>query len=46
MPLSISIGGTLVAPGDSAELIVRRADALLYHSKSSGRDQVTLDTEE
>jgi diguanylate cyclase (GGDEF)-like protein/PAS domain S-box-containing protein len=43
VPLSISIGGTLVAPGDSPQLIVRRADALLYDSKTAGRNRVTLD---
>lgn len=43
VPLSISIGGTLVAAGDTDELIVRRADALLYESKASGRDRVMLD---
>lgn len=43
VPLSISVGGTLVAPGDTAELIVRRADALLYRSKASGRNSVTVD---
>lgn len=43
VPLTVSIGGTLAAPGDSAELIVRRADALLYESKRAGRNTVTLD---
>ncbi len=41
--LTISIGGTLAAAGDTAELIVRRADGLLYRSKTGGRNRVTLD---
>jgi diguanylate cyclase (GGDEF)-like protein len=45
VPLSISIGGTLAAPGDSPALILRRADALLYQSKTAGRDTVTLDVD-
>lgn len=41
--LTVSVGGTLVAPGDTAELIVRRADALHYASKVAGRNRVTID---
>jgi PleD family two-component response regulator len=41
--LTVSIGGTLVAPGDTPELMVARADALMYKSKNGGRDTVTLD---
>ena len=43
LSLSISIGGTIVARGDSAERIVGRADALLYQSKASGHNRATLD---
>ena len=45
VPLSVSIGGTLAAPGDTPELIVRRADRLLYSSKDGGRNRVTLDAD-
>ncbi len=45
VPLSISLGGTIVAPGDSGELVIRRADALLYESKSGGRNRTTLDVD-
>jgi len=45
VPLSVSMGGTLVAPGDTIELILARADGLMYGSKISGRDCVTLDVE-
>jgi diguanylate cyclase (GGDEF)-like protein/PAS domain S-box-containing protein len=41
--LSASIGAALAVRGDSAELIVRRADSLLYQSKIAGRNRVTLD---
>ncbi len=43
--LTISLGGTLVAPGDDSELIIRRADALLYESKAQGRNRATLDVD-
>ncbi len=43
LSLSVSLGGTIVAPGDSAERIVGRADALLYQSKAAGRNRATLD---
>lgn len=45
VPLSVSMGGTLVAPGDTIELMLARADGLMYGSKASGRDRVTLDIE-
>ncbi len=45
VPLSISLGGTIVAPGDSAEVIIRRADALLYESKTGGRNRAALDVD-
>jgi diguanylate cyclase (GGDEF)-like protein len=37
IPLSISAGATLVLPGETAERLIRRADALMYQSKLSGR---------
>ena len=46
VPLRISIGGTLAAPGDTPDLILRRADALLYQSKNAGRNRITLDITE
>jgi diguanylate cyclase (GGDEF)-like protein/PAS domain S-box-containing protein len=41
--VTISIGATLAEPEDSLESIVRRADLLLYQSKTSGRNRVSLD---
>jgi diguanylate cyclase (GGDEF)-like protein/PAS domain S-box-containing protein len=41
--ISVSIGATLVRPGDDAESIVRRADSLMFRSKAAGRNLTTLD---
>lgn len=40
--VTISIGATVVRPDDTVGSCVTRADELLYASKSSGRDRVTL----
>lgn len=40
--VTISLGGTLVGPGDTGELVLRRADAMLYRAKKGGRNQVYL----
>jgi len=40
--VTASIGATLVLPGDSPESMVARADALMYASKTSGKNRVTL----
>jgi len=42
---TLSIGGTIARPGDTAEEIIERADALMYASKSHGRNCVTIDSE-
>ena len=42
IPLTISIGATLVAPGDDADTILARADLLLYEAKQSGRNAVQV----
>jgi len=42
-PVTISVGAACApAHGDSAELLVRRADVTLYRSKRSGRNRSTL----
>ncbi len=46
VPLRISIGATVVAPGDDAGTLIRRADALLYRAKVEGRNRVVLDIDE
>jgi len=40
--VTASIGATLVQPGDTTESILKRADALMYASKSSGRNKVSF----
>ncbi len=39
---TVSIGGTVVAGGDTAEALVARADKLMYRSKAEGRNRVTV----
>jgi diguanylate cyclase (GGDEF)-like protein/PAS domain S-box-containing protein len=41
--LSISIGATILDPGDTAENLIRRADRLMYKSKESGRHRATTE---
>ncbi len=41
LPLSISVGVTLLQPGDTPESVVRRADALMYQGKQAGGNRVT-----
>jgi len=43
LSVTISFGATLAARSDSPESVLRRADALLYASKRSGRDRITTD---
>ena len=42
LAVTISIGGTMLQPGDTPELLVRRADTLMYRSKQAGRNYVTI----
>jgi len=42
LSVTVSIGGTLVMPGDTVESVVRRADRRMYLSKASGRNCVTV----
>lgn len=39
---TVSIGATLLLPADDPESFVRRADRLMYQSKSEGRNRVTI----
>jgi diguanylate cyclase (GGDEF)-like protein/PAS domain S-box-containing protein len=40
--VTVSIGGTLSQPADTARRIVKRADDLLYQSKQRGRNRCTI----
>jgi diguanylate cyclase (GGDEF)-like protein len=42
LAVTLSIGGTLLQPGDTAESLLKRADELMYHSKQAGRNHVTI----
>jgi diguanylate cyclase (GGDEF)-like protein len=40
--VTVSIGGTLIAPGQSPGVVLAKADKLLYESKSRGRNRTTI----
>jgi diguanylate cyclase (GGDEF)-like protein/PAS domain S-box-containing protein len=41
--LSVSIGGTLALPSDTVEALIKRADELMYRSKTSGRGRASTE---
>ena len=42
LTVTISVGATLLRPGDSPESLVNRADQLMYAGKEAGRDRVAV----
>jgi len=40
--VTVSVGAAMVAPGDSTESLLKRADKQLYTSKQSGKNRVSL----
>jgi diguanylate cyclase (GGDEF)-like protein/PAS domain S-box-containing protein len=42
LKVTISLGGTLLIPGDTVETLIKRADNLLYKSKHAGRNRLTV----
>ncbi len=40
--VTISLGATLAAPGESMESVVERADKLMYRSKTRGKNRVSV----
>lgn len=45
LSVTVSVGATVSTVGDTSEVLVSRADALMYQSKSGGRNRVTCDAE-
>lgn len=45
LSVTVSIGGTMSVEGDTVESVLRRADRRMYHSKSNGRNRVTIHIE-
>lgn len=41
--VTVSVGATLARSGDTVSTLVERADRLMYESKSSGRNRVSMD---
>ncbi|MBZ0252342.1 MAG: GGDEF domain-containing protein, partial [Candidatus Methylomirabilis sp.] len=42
IPVSVSVGAAVLAPGESADDWTRRADRALYQAKAAGRDRLAL----
>jgi diguanylate cyclase (GGDEF)-like protein len=42
LAVTVSIGGTLLRGGDTPELLIARADEMMYKSKQAGRNRVTI----
>ena len=42
LKVTVSIGGTLADPNDTADSIIKRAGSLLYRSKENGRNRCTI----
>jgi diguanylate cyclase (GGDEF)-like protein len=42
LTVTISIGGTMLCPGDTPESLIQRADELMYRSKQAGRNRVMI----
>lgn len=42
LPVTVSVGATIVRDEDTADSIVKRADILLYRSKENGRNRCTI----
>lgn len=42
IPLTVSVGVTLCAPGDTADSALQRADEAMYLAKERGRNRVEM----
>jgi len=43
---TISIGATLAEVNDDIDTLLKRTDQLMYHSKTSGRNRVSIELDE
>jgi len=43
LTITVSVGGAVAHPGETAEAVVARADAALYRAKEEGRNRVVID---
>ena len=41
--LSVSVGGTLARPSETAEQLIQQADERMYRSKTNGRNRATTE---
>ena len=41
LTVTVTVGITVVQMGDTLDSVVERADALMYRSKTNGKDRVT-----
>ena len=46
MPVTVSVGGHLVRPGETLDEILKRADTALYRAKQNGRNQLVTSDQE
>jgi diguanylate cyclase (GGDEF)-like protein len=42
LKVTVSLGGSLIQPAESIELLLHRADEMLYESKRKGRNRATI----
>jgi diguanylate cyclase (GGDEF)-like protein/PAS domain S-box-containing protein len=42
LSVTLSIGCTLILPGDTSDVLIQRADRLMYQSKQAGRNRLTI----
>ena len=42
LQVTVSAGGTIAREGETPQAIIRRADMLMYESKSGGKNRVTI----
>ena len=43
LKVTVSIGASMVRPGDTLQSLIQRADELMYKSKQNGRNRITME---